>query len=147
MNAYDKLNVKEMKVFSETLQDLFHLKLLWSKRKHDKLCKCLDVSRSNETFAHNNMRTFSNISLREFISSRQRQQTRQLQKTYKCYLRNAIKQTVFVWQRKQRTNNKRIHQTKTNTNDMTHIDSSALITSLSVSKIGDFGQVQPLWWK
>lgn len=96
MNAYDKLTVKEMKVFLETLQDFFHLKLLWSERKHDKLFKCLDVSRSNKTFAHNNMRTFSNISLREFIFSRQRQQTRQLQKTYKRYLRNGIKQTVFV---------------------------------------------------
>ena len=30
---------------------------------------------------------------------------------------------------------------------MTHIDRRALISNFSLSKIDDFGQVQPLWWK
>ena len=41
--------------------------------------------------------------------------------------------------------NKKIHKTKTNKNDMTYIDCPAPVTNLSLSKIGDFEQVQPLW--
>ena len=43
--------------------------------------------------------------------------------------------------------NKQIHRTKTNTKDMTHTDYPVPITNLSLSKIGDSGEVQLLWQK
>ena len=51
----------------------------------------------------------------------------------------------IVGPRKQQMHNKRMHRTKTNTTDMTHIDSPGPIINLSLSKIGDFGQCQPSW--
>ena len=41
--------------------------------------------------------------------------------------------------------NRKQMNTKRNKNDMTYIDCPGPMTNLSLSKIGDFGQVQPLW--
>ena len=74
--------------------------------------------------------------------SRQGQQNTHLQKTNKRCSGNITERTFCVGPRKQRTNDKRIHNTKTTTNDITHIDCPGSITHLSLSKIGDFGQVK-----
>lgn len=121
MGGYDRLTEKEIHGLSETAQDFFHL--IHNFGRNEKITNFVNVWMLEEQYNfHNNLRTLSDIFLQEFVFFRQGQQVAQLQNTYKRCPRNITERTVFVRPRKQRTHNKRIHRTKTNTSDMAHID-------------------------
>ena len=107
----------------------------------------MDTQRYDSNGYNNNLRTVSTIFLWKLIFSGWAQQTTKLQKINKHCLGDTTQKIFYIKQRKERTDTNRIHKIKTDKNDVTYINCTAPITSLSLSKIGYFVQVQPLWWE
>ena len=67
MNGCDKLTEREINELLETAPNFCHLIQSFAQNENITNFANLDAWRSDTTFAHDNLRTFSNIFLREFV--------------------------------------------------------------------------------
>ena len=144
MQGYEKLTNNEILSLSETARNVFHL--LQNFYKNENIKKFVNVQLLEDPTQKIESSTSGPFQFYFYENLFFPDENSNLH-SYKKLTNLEIETPLNKLSRQTKTktkNKKGIHKRKTNKNDVTCIDCPMPITSLTLSKIGDFGRVQPL---